>query len=284
MSIGTTAKNYPVSIDTFSTWQDDIDAIYCHIVNDIQDQLIAIENELGANPSGSLSSLVARLNVSMNSDGTIKQVFIDSSDNVGIGTNVDSTQAQSRAWGIGGDGYAWGDFAILSSSTNNNTFSTVRFLITNAGYVGIGTTSPSTNLHVIGSTRISSLAGSLNRAVYSDANGVLTNTASDATMKQDVEILSYGLQHILLLRPVSYKWKIDLQDKLGTQKEIGLIAQEVKEIIPEIVGTNSNETLSLDYPKLVVVLINGMKELNKKVEDQQALIENLINEIKSLKN
>lgn len=72
MSIGTTVKTYPASVDTFITWQDDIDTILAAAVNDAYSQIIAVENELGANPSGSLSTLTARLAVSINDDGTLK--------------------------------------------------------------------------------------------------------------------------------------------------------------------------------------------------------------------
>jgi hypothetical protein len=72
MSIGTTVKTYPTSVDTFITWQDDIDTILAAAVNDAYTQIIAIESELGANPSGSLSTLTARLAVSINDDGTLK--------------------------------------------------------------------------------------------------------------------------------------------------------------------------------------------------------------------
>jgi hypothetical protein len=109
-----------------------------------------------------------------------------------------------------------------------------------------------------------SLMGTGNRSVYSSSAGVLTNTSSDASLKENVTDLEYGLNEALALRPISFEW-ID-KERFGEQKEIGFIAQEVKEIVPEVIGINADETLSLDYPKLVAVLTNAIKELAARVE------------------
>lgn len=79
MSIGSTSKNYPASLDTFATWQDDIDNILAVIVNDVQEQIIAIETELGTDPAGSLTDVKTRLAVSIENDGTLKADTVDTS-------------------------------------------------------------------------------------------------------------------------------------------------------------------------------------------------------------
>ena len=108
-----------------------------------------------------------------------------------------------------------------------------------------------------------SLAGTGNRAVYSDPGGNLTNTASDRRLKSDIAPIRYGLADVLRLNPVSFQWK---DPKLGGQREIGLIAQDVQAIIPEVIGRNADDMLSIDYPKLIAVLISAIKELNAKLE------------------
>ena len=102
------------------------------------------------------------------------------------------------------------------------------------------------------------LAGSGNRPVYSDPNGMLTNSASDRILKTNIQDISYGLTEVLNMHPVSYNWKDT--EKRGDQKEIGFIAQEMQEIIPEVIGINNDETLSLDYSKITAVLVNAIKE------------------------
>lgn len=109
------------------------------------------------------------------------------------------------------------------------------------------------------------LAGVGTRAVYSDANGTLTNTASDERLKKDIIPLTYGLNEVMNLNPVFYKWKNE--KKMGSQTEIGLIAQAVSKICPEVIGTNNDGMLSLDYAKLIAVLINAIKELKGEINE-----------------
>ena len=96
------------------------------------------------------------------------------------------------------------------------------------------------------------------------------NTSSDYRLK-DVTGSARGLEVINELNPVSYNWKAD-----GKADE-GLIAQEVLNVVPNAVSGSEEEMYQMDYSKLVVHLVAGMKE-------QQAQIEALQSEINELKN
>lgn len=103
-------------------------------------------------------------------------------------------------------------------------------------------------------------------------NGSVVHS-SDKRLKEDISDLSYGLKEILKLQPKSYHWKNLEQDK----KSLGLIAQDVKPIISEIVNVKDDDaqTLGISYTELIPVLINAIKE-------QQDIIKVQNNEIKSL--
>jgi hypothetical protein len=177
------------------------------------------------------------------------QIFFDRSaahSSLRAAIGIDSTSRVFYIW-VGGD----------------------RVNIDASGNVGIGTDTPVERLHVQGNLRVSSLAGSGNRAVYSDNNGTLTNTSSDARLKKGVIPLVYGLSEVIALNPVSYTW---VDKARGEQPEIGLLAQEVRAIIPEVVGENADGMLSLDYPKLVAVLINAIKDQQDQIEDLKILV------------
>lgn len=118
-----------------------------------------------------------------------------------------------------------------------------------------------------GTLSAQTLAGAGNRAVYSDPSGNFTNTASDRRLKTSIAPLSYGLAEVLRLNPVSFRWK---NSQLGGQTEIGLIAQDVQAVIPEVIGRNADDLLSLDYPKLIAVLINAIKTLNTRIQTLEA--------------
>ena len=93
-------------------------------------------------------------------------------------------------------------------------------------------------------------------------------TSSDARLK-DVTGEARGLEVINELNPVSYNWKAD-----GKADE-GLIAQEVQEIVPNAVSQNSDDYYQMDYSKLVVHLVKGMKEQQEQIEELKQEIQNL---------
>ncbi len=113
-----------------------------------------------------------------------------------------------------------------------------------------------------------------NDEVKLDVNGkVRANDqilTSDVTLKQNIQTLKDGLSKILGLRGVSFQWKDD--QKAAQEAQIGLVAQEVEEIFPELVSTDSQGMKSLSYTKLIAPLIEAMKE-------QQQQISELINQV-----
>jgi len=89
--------------------------------------------------------------------------------------------------------------------------------------------------------------------------------SSDARLKKDVAEATYGLDQVLRLRPVTYKW-----NKAGDdQRQLGLIAQELREVVPELVHQDARSgLLSVNYSGLLPVMI-------KAVQEQQELIKRL---------
>ena len=107
------------------------------------------------------------------------------------------------------------------------------------------------------------------------------NTPSDVRLKKNVIPLSYGLAEILLLNPKSYVLKSDEQARV----QFGLIAQEARKVIPEIVhGNEDKESLSMTYESLIPVLINAIQEQQQLIQalklDLSAGIQS-INELKT---
>ena len=110
---------------------------------------------------------------------------------------------------------------------------------------------------------------------YLDSNGNFVATGnvtaySDARLKTDIHTINDALGICGKLRGVSYKW---LENGKAS---IGVIAQEVEEILPEVVLTNVNtdpatgiekEVKSVDYGKIVGVLINAINELKAEIDE-----------------
>jgi hypothetical protein len=144
------------------------------------------------------------------------------------------------------------------------------------GNVGIGVTAPADKLSVAGvvapsadntwSMGKSSLRWS---AVWS-ANGSIQT--SDVRLKTNIAPLEYGLKEVMQLNPVRYNWK---EDPNGNNK-IGLLAQDVRAVIPEVVsGDEQKENLGLNYAELVPVLVNAIKEQEQQIDAIEKSIRNL---------
>jgi len=114
---------------------------------------------------------------------------------------------------------------------------------------------------------------------------------SDRREKENIVGLHYGLKEIMDLKPVSFTWKN--QQIKGTQ--VGLIAQEVQKIIPEIVISQTNSTnekgesiaseadrLSVAYSELVPVLIQAIQEQQAIINSQKQTLSQQTNTINDM--
>ena len=111
--------------------------------------------------------------------------------------------------------------------------------------------------------------------------------ASDIRLKKNINNINYGLKDLLKLRPVTFNWK----NKKNKDLKIGLIAQELQKIIPEVVnvGDDKDKTLGVFYTDLIPVLIKSIQEqqeiinIQKVVNEKQSKqIEELLNRVNAL--
>lgn len=105
---------------------------------------------------------------------------------------------------------------------------------------------------------------------------------SDRRLKQDINTLDNSLSKIKSLRGVSYNWNQNNEAGIKFEKElqIGLIAQEVEAVFPELVDTDSEGYKSVEYSKLVAVLIEALKEQEEKIETLESEV-GTVQEIKA---
>tara|TARA_R100001015_G_C4628660_1_gene188914 strand:+ start:108 stop:1058 length:951 start_codon:yes stop_codon:yes gene_type:complete len=204
------------------------------------------------------------------STGGTERVVIDSNGRVGIGEtsvnassliHVKSTNPEIRIQATNGTGAT---HKIFSSGTNADSFqitgtsnlllnadtlffrstdeSTEYMRLTN-GNLGINTTAATQKLHVVGNIL---------------ASGTIT-PGSDIEFKKDIEPLTDVLSKVKQLVGINFTFKSN------NEKSMGLIAQEVEKVYPELVrGDDGNK--SLNYMGLTGALIEAIKELATKVE------------------
>lgn len=163
--------------------------------------------------------------------------------------------------------------AILASSTNAsgrilqaNNGTSSRFFIESGGNVGIGVDDATQDLDVLNNARFRGVGSSAYSAPLNlTSTGILTTATSDARMKTNIRPLDASLEKVLHLQGVRFNWKSEPD---GGDR-IGFIAQEVREIVPEVVYTNPVDGyLGLNYAELTALLVEAVKE-------QQVLIDAL---------
>ena len=96
-------------------------------------------------------------------------------------------------------------------------------------------------------------------------------SSSDERIKTNIKTIENALDKTILLRGVNYNDFRTEPDKL----RMGLIAQEVELIIPEVVGTDEKTTMkSIAYSNMIGLLVEAIKELNNKVTNLENILKN----------
>ena len=119
-------------------------------------------------------------------------------------------------------------------------------------------------------TYVQGLAENANRYAHSH------NIYSDSRLKIDVTEIKDSLDGILSLRGVHFFWNTSEYPDMGLNDElqIGFIAQEVRQVYPELVSTDENGFMTVDYAKLIPVLVEAIKQQQLMIVDlQQQIIE-----------
>jgi hypothetical protein len=187
-------------------------------------------------------------------------IYGNDSSTKGVGVEGHS-DTNGLGYGVYGDGY----IGIQGVGRNAGVIGTT--LSSGDGGTGVQGISYTTNsFGVVGTAN-----GAGSYGVYSNGNMKATGSvaansflyASDKSLKTNIQPLSETdiLDKIKQLKGVSFNWKSN--DKA----DIGLIAQDVETVFPQLVSTDSKGIKSVEYGNLVAVLIEGMKEQQKQIDE-----------------
>jgi len=134
-------------------------------------------------------------------------------------------------------------------AVSNLAWSTVgveRMRILANGNIGIGRSDPAQRLDVSGTARATDFIAT-----------------SDRRVKSNIETISNALDIVKGLRGVYFTRTGEIQ------RQVGVIAQEVEEVLPEVVHTSLDDLKSVSYGNMVGVLIEALKDVSKRLEKME---------------
>lgn len=110
------------------------------------------------------------------------------------------------------------------------------------------------------------------------SNGTFTASGdvvaySDERVKENINTIEYALDKVKALRGVTYN-RTDKKDK---SEKVGVIAQEIKEVLPQVVFEQEDGMLGVSYGNITAVLIEAIKEQQTQIEELKELVNKLIN-------
>ena len=157
-----------------------------------------------------------------------------------------------------------GNFTSATVTTANVTATLVSGTITTAAQTGITSVGTLTSLNVAGSATIS---GTLTVTGFiKSAADITAYYTSDERLKTQVEKIDNALAKTVSLDGVTFNWNDLAIGKDPTQRESGVLAQQVLLSLPEAVAERENGYLAVRYEKLVPLLIEAIKELKAEVD------------------
>jgi hypothetical protein len=190
-----------------------------------------------------------------------------------------------------------GSSQVVGSSITTNTITIAGQSTALGSSVTAETIRTAIGTIVTGSAQISLTATTgygtyLNQAVLTTStptfagltiNGAITATGditayytSDKRHKNNIQLIPNALEKVTKLNGVTWEWNDDVHEVTKSTPKTGLIAQEVQEVLPEVVKTRDDGFLALDYSKMMGLMVEAIKE-------QQTQIHSLTIEIEKLK-
>lgn len=221
------------------------------------------------------------------------RMSVGTDGNIGIGTTIPGalleiketsgtprigTSSNPNGWGLSFGGFhetgltAGGYVQVVGPSSNKLA------LQPTSGNVGVGTVNPPMKFYVNGS-----------------AGGITIWSASDRSWKKDIKTITKALEGIMNIRGVQYKWKngsVDQATGYDDKTHYGVIAQEVEEVFPYLVG-NLSESIDgkkvgkhdgkyVEYNALMGILIEAVKELKTENDAIKKIVLTMKEENKTL--
>lgn len=166
---------------------------------------------------------------------------------------------------------SWDDSVAIIFSHGPCNWDSEKMRIQRNGNVGIGVNDPSEILDVLGTARLRTMPGGPGTNVVVDGNGVLTKGTSSRRYKTNIRELDVDAEKVFELNPVRFQWK-----STGDE-DIGLIAEEVDEVISDLVIYDSDgRPEAVKYDRVAIYLLEVLKEQQREINELKATVDRLV--------
>ena len=173
----------------------------------------------------------------------------------------------------GGSHDPYGALSVSAPSSDNYAY----MGFTRNGVIGMAMGIDTSNNYWIGTSGGGHNAVRTGTYMTVSSGGTITATAdvvaySDRRVKENISTINDALNKVLSLRGVTYN-RTDKEDK---SEKIGVIAQEIQEILPQVVQEQEDGMLGVSYGNITAVLIEAVKEQQTQIEELKQLVNQLI--------
>ena len=190
------------------------------------------------------------------------------------GNAASSSTGTAHAYGVTGYSRGTGaDNRGIYACAYNGTINYAVFATANGGTANWAGYFQDGNIYIADQILSPNLTSATGTTLVLDASGWIRKLSSDISLKENISPLQNSLEKVLQLQGVNFTWRSD-NDHLT---DIGFIAQDVQEVIPELVVEDKNDgLLSVKYQNLVAVLAEAIKEQQKQIDELKQQIKSLM--------
>ena len=180
--------------------------------------------------------------------------------------NASTATTLATARNINGVSFNGSADITVTAAAGTLSGATLASGVTASSLTSVGTL---TSLTVSGATATGALTVTGAVTATGDITAFFT---SDKRHKNNIKTIPNALEKVTKLNGVTWEWNDDVNEVTKSTPKTGLIAQEVQEVLPEVVKTRDDGFLALDYSKMMGLMVEAIKEQQIQIEELKAQI------------
>jgi len=215
-----------------------------------------IGSQAGKSVTSSYSNLIGyQAGYSINTSSSI------GNNNIIIGTNVTLSSSYSNGINIGGILFGSGTYSTTTGNPSSGSA---------GGKIGINQPNPQYTLDVSGSGNFTGAVTAL--GTISTTSDVIAYNTSDNRFKTNVTPIKNPIDKIKQISGVEFDWIPHEEYHSYKGHDVGVIAQEIEKVLPEVVTTRDNGYKAVKYDKIVSLLIEAIKDQQQQIDELKSLL------------